>query len=154
MANQLKNIRLMANKKILLQLAKKAKDYLSIYKKLRNKHSFSEYEGNAEIYMAIDRVLQLTIECSIDIGKEIITGLELEKPLNYKHVFVILSRKKIINHNLSEEMQEMAGFRNELVHDYLYLDPKKVFNIFQDKFKIFENYLKAIETFLKKELNS
>ena len=140
----------MANKRIIFQLIKKLREYLDAYNNYLKKYKFSDYESNPDAYFSIDRVLQLTIECSIDIGKEIITGLDLEKPLNYKHVFGILSRRKIISHKLSEKMQKLAGFRNELVHDYLYLDPKKVFDIFQNEFKTFENFLKEIEILLTK----
>ena len=50
---------------------------------------------------------------------------------------------------IAEKLQELAGFRNELVHNYLYLDHKRTFNIFKNNFETFKNYSKKIEKFLK-----
>lgn len=141
----------MVNKNIFLRLIDKLRKYLNDYSFLRQKYTLTDYENKPEAYLAIDRILQLTIECSLDIGKEIIVAADFEKPANYREVFVILSKRKVISHDLSEKMQVLTHFRNELVHDYLFLDPQKVFNIFQNEFKTFEQYLKEIEKFLEKK---
>lgn len=139
----------MVNKNIILRLIDKLRKYLNDYSFLHQKYSLTDYENKPETYLAIDRILQLTIKCSIDIGKEIIVAADFEKPANYREVFIILHKRKVISRDLSKKMQVLARFRNELVHDYLFLAPQKVFNAFQDEFKTFKRYLKETEKILE-----
>ena len=134
----------MFKKEIIYKQIKKVREYISKLKLLQ-KHSFEEFENDIETNWAVDRGLQLAIESSIDIGKEIITISNFEKPESYQHVFQILRKHQIINENLCEQMQELTRFRNKLIHDYLYLDPKEIYKILKENLEIFEQYLYAIE---------
>lgn len=140
----------MPNKKIIYQYLRKFREYLGKLKTLK-KYSFEEFEKNIEVNWAINRGLQLIIECSIDLGEEIITGLNFNKPNTYKETFRILLRQGIISLSLSKEMQRLANFRNRLVHDYLFLDEKEIYQVFQKDLKYFEKYLLTIEKFIKRK---
>lgn len=142
----------MSNEEIIYRRIKKLREYISKLKTLQ-KHSFEEFELNTEVNWSVDRGLQLAIECSIDIGKEIITAFDFEKPESYQRVFQILDKYKIIEKDLSKKMQELARFRNKLIHDYLYLDPKEIYKIFKKSIKDFENYLYSIEKFVKQNIS-
>lgn len=137
------------SKKIIYQYLQKFREYLSKLKLLQE-HSFEEFEKDIRTNWSINRGLQLIIECSIDLGEEIITGLNLTKPNTHKETFRILSRQGIISISLSKEMQRLVGFRNRLVHDYLFLDEKEIYQVFQNDLKYFEKYLLTIENFLRK----
>ncbi|MBU2578962.1 DUF86 domain-containing protein [Patescibacteria group bacterium] len=139
----------MANKEIIYRRIKKLREYISKLKALQ-KHSFEKFDINVEINWAIDRGLQLAIESCIDIGKEIITASDFEKPESYQHIFQILRKHQIIDENLCEKIQELTRFRNKLIHDYLYLDSKEIYMFFKKNLGYFEEYLYAIEKFMKK----
>ncbi|MBI2459337.1 MAG: DUF86 domain-containing protein [Parcubacteria group bacterium] len=141
----------MANQQIILSLLSQLRDYLSKMKSLEPQvTSWKTFEKDWEKEWQIDRGLQLLIECSIDIGKEIITGLEIKKPTTYQEVFIILRQTGVVSEDTSKKMQDLAVFRNELVHDYLYLDREKIYNVFKNDLKYFERYLLEIGGFLKK----
>lgn len=137
---------------ILKEILNKARDYLRELKRLQ-KYSLEEFERNIEVNWAIDRGLQLMIESSIDIGKEIITALHLRKPTTYAQVFQVLSQHEIIQSVLAEQMQRLSVFRNELVHDYLYSDSKRIYDVLKNDLKYFEQYVLETEKFVKKIKN-
>ncbi len=138
----------MSNKQILNQYLEKLREYIKNLNSF-TEYSFKEFDKNIQINWAINRGLQLAIECSIDIGEEIITGLNLPKPQAYKHAFQILARHQVIPYKLSKRMQRLAEFRNRLVHDYLFLDQEEIYNVLQRDLKYFEKYLLTIEKFVK-----
>lgn len=137
---------------ILKEILDKLRGYLNEIKRFQ-KYSFEEFEQKIEINWALDRGLQLIIESSIDAGKEIITTFNFRKPTTYAQVFQILSQHKIIQSYLAEEMQRLSNFRNELVHDYLYLDPKKIYDVFRNDLTYFEQYLLEVEKFIKEKMD-
>ncbi|MFH1029963.1 MAG: DUF86 domain-containing protein [bacterium] len=139
----------MPNEKLILQYLQKLREYLSNLKTLQ-KYSFDEFNEQIEINWAINRGLQLIVECSIDLGEEIIGGMDIAKPNTYRETFKILSRKEVISSSVSKEMQRLVEFRNRLIHDYLYLDQEEIFEVLQNDLKHFEKYLIEIEKFLKK----
>lgn len=140
----------MGNKQVILNLLDQFRDYISKVKILKTKiGSAEEFAVDWETEWKVDRALQLLIECSIDIGKEIIAGLNVRKPSKYQEVFIILAEVGVISPKLGQEMKKLAAFRNELVHDYLYLDRQKIYNVFQNDMKFFEQYLLEIENSLK-----
>lgn len=141
----------MANKQIILSLLDQLRDYLGKMKELEAEvTSWEALQEDWKTEWEIDRGLQLLVECCIDAGKEIITGLEIKKPSTYQEVFIILRQVKAISGKVGEKMQELAVFRNDLVHDYLYLDRRKIYDVFKNDLKYFEQYLLEIGEFLKK----
>ena len=53
-----------------------------------------------------------------------------------------LFENKIINNNLKENLSNMAGFRNILVHDYTNLDREIVYEILNNNLKDIEDFRK------------
>jgi uncharacterized protein YutE (UPF0331/DUF86 family) len=138
----------MSNEKILLQLITQLEEYIDRLKELQ-KYSWQKFKNDWQVEYSISRGLQLVIECSIDLGKEIITGNKFKKPRFYKEVFIILRQQKVISYELSEEMERLVEFRNRLVHEYLYLDPKEIYNILKNDLKYFEGFLEEIGKYIK-----
>lgn len=138
----------MSNKDLLAQLVSKLEDYLEKVKFLQT-HSKEEFLENWQIEVQVDRMMQLIIECSIDIGEEILSGIKVRAPKTYKETFLLLHQNKAIDQDLMQEMRDLCEFRNELVHDYLYLGPEKIYDKFIKTPKIIENYLRQIKKFIK-----
>ena len=65
---------------------------------------------------AAERELQIVIEACLDIGHHVISRERLRRPGDYREVFAILREAGIIDANLGGRLEEMAGFRNRLVH--------------------------------------
>lgn len=139
----------MPNKDLLTQLVLKLGEYLEKLKFLQ-KYGREAFLYDWQIEVQVDRLMQLAIECSIDLGEELLSGLKAGIPKTYRETFLLLCRNKIIDYDLMKAMQLLADFRNELVHDYLYLGPEKIYDKFIITPKIIMEYLQAVKKFLKK----
>lgn len=89
-----------------------------------------------------------SIEACIDIGNHMIAGMGLRRPEDYKDVFVILEEKGVLSSSLSEKLQNMAKFRNLLVHFYTKVDDRKVFTIMKKDASDMRDFAKAVLEFI------
>ena len=100
---------------------------------------------------AVERYLQVSIECIVDIGNEIISSLQLQRPERYRDIPIILAEAKIIPKIFAEKIASMIGFRNLLVHDYASMDLNLVYEFLQTRLPDFEAFTKYIAKWLEKE---
>ncbi len=120
----------------------------SLEKQLRNlqakqKASLGEYKRNEDLQAIVERRLQNSIQTCIDIGMHVVTEKGSRKPETYADVFTILNEIEVIDSNLANKLEEMAGFRNVLAHDYAEIVHKKVYNHLQN-LEVFEDFAKSI----------
>jgi|SRR5659263_248430 len=88
--------------------------------------------------------LQESIEACLDIGSHIIAEQGFRRPEDYKEIFSILEEEGIIDNALSTKLQEMAQFRNLLVHRYGKIDIRRVYIIMSDDLKDIQEFAKNI----------
>ncbi len=84
----------------------------------------------------------------IDIGGHVVADLNLGSPQDYRDVFRILGEHKIVSPTLSKRLQEWAGFRNILVHDYVRLDLDRVYDVLHQDLTDIGTFLKAFSKYL------
>jgi uncharacterized protein YutE (UPF0331/DUF86 family) len=117
-------------------------------RKLRQVAAFDRdrYLSDEDLQRQTERYLQLAIECTIDIGSHILATEGLGRPDSYAEIFRRLAMAGIFPVPFGEELAKMAGFRNALVHDYLDLDPNRVFGYLSqlDDFVSFAQYIEAL----------
>jgi uncharacterized protein YutE (UPF0331/DUF86 family) len=95
---------------------------------------------------AVERELQIVIEACLDIGHHVISREGLRRPNDYREVFVILREASIIDRDLGRRLEDMASFRNRLVHGYLDLDPSRVYEMARHDLGDVEAFVAAIVT--------
>lgn len=139
----------MPNKQAIFHYIEKLKEVLARLLTFRA-YSLTRLEKDTTLQWALDRGIQLAVECCIDIGEEIITGLNLRKPTTGGEVFDILAKRHIIPYSLGDRIKALVKYRNEIVHEYLIIDAKKNYRIVQKDLQYIEIYLKTIGLFLKK----
>lgn len=140
----------MSNYKEIVLRLEKIKEYLKVLADLKKKCKLADFAKDKILRGALERYLQLAAEAAIDIGEIIISELELPAPITNKEIFEILGRQKIISLKLAKNFSEIAKFRNILVHDYIELDLKKMYDYLQQDLDDFAKYIAAIAKFLKK----
>lgn len=62
----------------------------------------------------------------------------------YKDVMLWLGKKKIVPEKFAQRLSKMAGLRNILVHEYLTVDIRRVWNVLRKNltdFKKFSEYI-------------
>lgn len=93
--------------------------------------------------------LQRACEQSIDLANHTIKTRKLGLPKESKESFILLAKEGIIPKELAENLSNMVGFRNVLVHQYQELDVSLMQNVIEDNLDDlidFTNYI--VEAFL------
>lgn len=122
-------------------------EYLEVLRSLQ-KYSLEEFLDNPEHYGSAERFLQLAIETTLDIGNHIVSSLGLGEVNWYSDVAALLEEKGYITVELREKWIKIIGFRNILIHNYLEVDRKIVFDVLQNRLGDFEQLKKAFIAFI------
>lgn len=105
--------------------------------------NFEEYQ-TIEKKRSCERLLQLCIECIIDMCKLFVAGLRLGLPSEENDLFDKMKKKKIISEVMTSTLKEMRGFRNILVHEYATVNDEFVFKVLKIKLEDFKNFKKEV----------
>lgn len=87
----------------------------------RVKEEYDCNPKNLENYTKQDSItlnIQRACEAIIDLGMHVIAERSLGIPQTSRDTFEILQNNKIINHEMSERLKAMIGFRNIAIHNY------------------------------------
>jgi uncharacterized protein YutE (UPF0331/DUF86 family) len=76
--------------------------------------------GSAKYY------LQVSIECCLDVANHIIAAEKFRVPQDYADSFKVLEEQALVPEDLGKRLQQMAKFRNRLVHLYGTIDDSNV----------------------------
>ena len=132
-----------------------------IYKHLRELEQVSQSLGTLKVYSfkevcsdfkkqwEIEHGLQLAIQNLVDIGIHILSALGKNKCENYTEVIDRLGSEEIIPSDFARKIRGMAGLRNILVHDYLEIDLKTLYEILQSRLTDFDAFRRYITIFIE-----
>ena len=109
--------------------------------------SYKEYL-RVEKKRACERLLQLTIECMIDICHILVTGLRLGLPAEENDLFSKLTDEDIVSLDMGNTLREMKGFRNILVHEYAKVDDRLVYEAIRKRTDDFCRFTDAIRGYI------
>jgi len=113
------------------------------------------FPANIEEYKKIEkkrsceRILQLIIECLIDIAKIFVKNLRLGIPSGENDLLKKLSEAKVLSASSAAALQSMRGFRNILIHDYADVDDALVFKYVMENSGDFDKIRREFLEFLK-----
>ena len=102
------------------------------------------YKSDKRARRFVERTLHIMIEACMDIAQHIISDEQFREPANYRDTFAVLAENGIITANDLEKFENMASFRNLLVHYYERIDNEVVFGIFKRNLSDFEIFIKKI----------
>lgn len=137
----------MINKEVIRKRLNQLDEYLDILDELK-KYSFDKFIETPEYYGSAERFLHLAIECTNDIGSHIIADESLGMVDSYSDIPIILSDKGIIELEMREKWIRMIGFRNILVHEYLEIDRKIVYQVLQEDLADFQALKRVFADYL------
>jgi len=107
-------------------------------------YRLEDFESDVVLSWAVERGLQLAIQCVLDVSSHILAAQGLARPEDYQQTILALGEHGVVPQEFAERIAKMAGFRNILVHLYLGIDWKIVYAILQNNlpdFKEFANYI-------------
>jgi len=95
----------------------------------------ADFLSEPEHYNSAERLLQLAIEATIDMGNHLVADMNLGHPDYGAQIPDILADKALISRELADIWVKMIGLRNILVHDYLDINHQIVYEIIQNQLK-------------------
>jgi uncharacterized protein YutE (UPF0331/DUF86 family) len=98
--------------------------------------------------------LIVTIQGCIDICNHIVAKKGGRAPQDYGDCFKLMAELGILEENISNQLAQMAKFRNLLMHLYWQVDNERIYEILIKNLDDIEHFLNAIGSFLKKEMNT
>lgn len=92
-------------------------------------------------------LLEVTEAC-IDIANHIISAEGYRRPEDYGEYFNVLEEEDVIDSELAEQLEAMAGFRNILVHRYADIENERLATVIEERLDDVRDFVDAIDSFL------
>ena len=124
---------------------------VSQLEKIQKSLNLDVFLNNKQQQWSVEHGLQLCIQQVIDLGSHILVSLHLNNIEDYSDVGVKLGKHGILSKELSKRVIEMIKFRNLLIHEYVHVDPEKVFEIFKTGISDLKAVSNQIKAFIKKQ---
>jgi uncharacterized protein YutE (UPF0331/DUF86 family) len=105
-------------------------------------------ESYRDIQAAKYSLLEI-MEACVDIANYIISVKGFRRAEEYSEMFKVLKEEGVITKELATKLEDMARFRNLLVHRYGEVDNKRVLEIITHNLKDIEEFEREIEKFIK-----
>ncbi|AKL91348.1 DUF86 domain-containing protein [Staphylococcus capitis] len=110
-----------------------------------------DYDKNKENHYAYERIAQMLIESSVDIGNMIIDGFILRDPGNYKDVIDILELENVISKETQTHINDTVDVRKQFAHNYTELNVKEIMPLFDKALPYYKEFIKEVAQFLESE---
>jgi uncharacterized protein YutE (UPF0331/DUF86 family) len=140
----------MVDRERVLSKIAELRGYLEKLKEITPK-TLEEYERSELERRACERLLQISIECVLDVCDIIFSGLKLGVPVSEEDIIEKLNHARVITDTATRMLNGMRGTRNILVHRYPYVDDEKIFRSLTTELKDFDIFMDEILNFLKKK---
>jgi uncharacterized protein YutE (UPF0331/DUF86 family) len=111
--------------------------------------------GTFEGYRAVEkrrsceRLLQISIEATIDVCALLVTGLRLGLPADENDMVEKLATHAVISRPMADLLRRMRGLRNILVHEYGRVDDAIVFETVRHRLGDFDTFRHEVLEFLR-----
>lgn len=139
----------MANNDVIIRKLSKLSEYVNELR-MANDINWNEYQKNVRNRAFVERYIHIAIQTVFDIANHIISYQEWKEPETYRETFSILASHGVLPDEKIVDYQNMASFRNMLVHHYDKVDDEVVYGIFKNKLDDFVLFRESILEYLKK----
>ena len=90
-----------------------------------------EFDADPYLRDIVERNLEVSAQCCIDICHRIIVLEKARKPIDYYEAFIIVGEIGVLSNAFARSIAPLAGFRNILAHEYIGIDWDQVFTNLQ-----------------------
>ena len=106
--------------------------------------TWEKYSTDSRSKAFVERYLHLSIEEIFDIANHIVSFCRWREPCGYRDLLLVLNEHGVIPQEHLTTFQNMASFRNMLVHHYEKIDDEVVFGLFKKRLSDFELFIGLI----------
>jgi uncharacterized protein YutE (UPF0331/DUF86 family) len=98
---------------------------------------------------AVESYLRRSLEALFDVGRHVLvhSGWH-EYSMEYKSIAKGMVEKRIVSECLQDKLQQIAGYRNRLVHFYHEITPKELYQIIQEDIGDIGEIVKEIKEYI------
>ena len=108
-----------------------------------------KYQSDLRSKAFVERYIHLAIEEVIDVANHIVSFNRWREPISFRDLFSVLSEHGVVPAHHLTAFQNMASFRNLLVHRYENIDDEMVFGIFKKRLGDFDLYIELISHWVR-----
>ncbi len=140
----------MVDKELLSRKISRLRSYLEELKRAED-IDWGKYQSDSRAKAFVERYLHLAIEEVMDIANHFVSFYKWREPIGYRDLFLILKEHGIISEKYLPTFQNMASFRNMLVHRYETIDDELVFGIFKERLDDFELFITLVVNWVESQ---
>jgi uncharacterized protein YutE (UPF0331/DUF86 family) len=133
----------MVDKELLSRKLSRLQHYVDVLK-TADDINWQKYCDDLRIKAFVERYLHLAIEELLDIANHFVSFYKWREPTGYRDLLLILTEQGILPQAHLTVFQNMASFRNMLVHRYENIDDELVFGIFKKRLEDFDLFMALI----------
>lgn len=111
--------------------------------------TLEELQTNRDKQHMVLHTLLTTTQSIIDISNHIIAAYRLPKPSTYREIFKILTEANIIPPEMGNQLSQLAGLRNVLVHIYWKLNIEEIHGVLKNDLTTIEQFKIIIKKLLQ-----
>lgn len=133
----------MVDKELLSRKLSRLQHYVDVLKTAED-INWQKYRDDLRTKAFVERYLHLAIEEMLDIANHFVSFYQWREPAGYRDLLLILTEQGILPREHLTVFQNMASFRNMLVHRYENIDDELVFGIFKKRLEDFDLFMMLI----------
>ena len=118
----------MVRTEVLRRRLERLEEYIAILERLAD-YDEETFVADPERYGSAERFLQLAIESLMDMGSHVIADEGWGSVNQGRDIPRIFREQGLIDEALEERWIRMIGFRNLLVHEYMEIDRRRVYEV-------------------------
>ncbi|MDW7711692.1 MAG: DUF86 domain-containing protein [Deferrisomatales bacterium] len=111
--------------------------------------TWEKYQADPRSKAFVERYVHLAIETVIDIANHLVAFHSWREPTGYRDLFSVLAENGVIPSTDLRTFQDMASFRNVLVHRYDRVDDEVVFGVFRGRLGDFDRFGELVRQWVK-----
>jgi uncharacterized protein YutE (UPF0331/DUF86 family) len=124
---------------ILIEKIREFEGYVDLIEKNLPQH-FEEYLGDEIKKRALERLLEIAIQCMFDISDMLVKQFGLGATSDNKEKLDIIKRKGIIKKELAENLKKCHRVKEQLLYWYSLVDQRELFEFMQNTVGDFKKF--------------
>lgn len=113
--------------------------------------TYDEFARDYILTGAAERNFQVAIQAALDIASTILADCTVTLPQEYKDLFPALAEISVLPDDFARKLTGMAKFRNVLVHLYLEVDLRRLYQYLQQNLDDFETFARYVSEWLERK---
>ena len=113
----------------------------------------SDFDRDPYLRDIVERNLEVSAQCCIDISNRIISIEGARKPTDYYDALLRMGELGVLQMGFARKLAPLAGFRSVLVHEYVAVDWGEVYNAL-DRVEDLERFTQSVRRWVSVRASS